>query len=139
MNSMAVHRFVNIPGQLVCGQCETDKDSEWHEKELGVKETYRKPISVRYDLIPPIALHQLAQVYAEGATVYGESKYITSPMAHSNVVNHLINHLNLAQCGDRSENHWAKIAWAAFTMIVYEQFNLGEADLTNYGVNPYMK
>lgn len=131
--TVELHEFVNIPGKIACGECGFTKDYVTHKLAPG-KETYRKPIYTRYDLIPPIALHALARVYAEGAEVYGDSKYISSPMPHSNVVNHLINHLNLAQCGDRTEDHWAKVAWAAFTMIVYEKLGIGEADLANYGV-----
>jgi len=127
------HVFVNLPGVSHCGNCGQDSNHPAHIKDSSNK-TYRKPIKGRFDLIPPVALRALAEIYEEGANVYGESKYISSPMPHSVVVNHMINHLTLAQSGDRSEDHWAKIAWAAFTMIVYERFGIGKADLTAYGI-----
>lgn len=131
-----LHRFENKPGISDCGLCGFAKDHETHTKSSDSDDTYRKPIAVRFDLIPPIALRRLAAIYEEGAKVYGESRYISEPMQHSNVVNHLISHLNLAQSGDATEDHWAKVAWAAFTMMVYTEFDLGEHDLASYGVRP---
>lgn len=130
------HIMVNKPGQKECGSCGELKDHENHIETSQSKDSYRKPIALRLDLIPPLALRRIAAVYEEGANVYGESKYISSPMPHSNVVNHLINHLTLAQSGDKSEDHWAKVAWAAFTMMVYDELGIGNEDLTHYGVRP---
>lgn len=134
--AIQLHIMRNVPGQSACGLCGNSKKHELHIETSSSKNTYRKPILGRFDLIPPVALRRLSMVYEEGATTYGESKYVSSPMPHSNVVNHLVNHLNLAQSGDTSEDHWAKIAWAAFTMIVYEDLDIGTKDLTNYGVKP---
>jgi len=128
----AIHKFINMPEKRECGGCGQELSHPDHIQP----QTYRKPIKGRFDLIPPVALRALSKIYEEGANVYGESQYISSPMPHSVVINHLINHLTLAQSGDKSEDHWAKIAWAAFTMIVYESMDLGEADLTRYGVVP---
>lgn len=135
IKSEGLHPFVNVPGRPNCGFCNRPVFDITHT-ESTTKPTYRKPIHARFDLLPPIALRRVAEVYEEGAQVYGESRYISQPMAHSNVVNHLINHLNLAQCGDDSEDHWAKVAWAALTMIVYKELGLGEDDLSAYGVVP---
>lgn len=131
---MQQHYFVNIPGDILCGECHGISADTVHKFQSTQVISYRKPIAVRFDLIPPLALRRLAAIYEEGAQVYGTSKYVTSPMPHSNVVNHLINHLNLLQTGDKTEDHAAKIAWAACTLMVYEELGIGEADLTNYGV-----
>jgi hypothetical protein len=81
------------------------------------KSSYRIPIKYRFDLIPPVFLRQLAEVYEEGAQNYGEAKYIEKPLPYSVILNHLMNHL-LKYCeGDRSELHMAKVAWAAATII----------------------
>lgn len=104
----------------------------------AAKISYRIPLNVRYDLIPPIALEQLAQVYEEGAQNYGEAKYIEKPLLYSVIVNHAFNHLMKFCSGDRSELHAAKVMWAMATLITLEQLaadGLIESmcDISQYG------
>lgn len=83
--------------------------------------SYRIPITLRFDLIPPVALRRVAATYEEGAKVYGEATYIERRLPFSVVINHMLNHLTLYETGDRSEDHLAKIAWAALTLITLEE------------------
>lgn len=84
------------------------------------KNSYRVPLNVRYDLIPPVFLEQLAKVYEEGAQKYGDAKYIEKPLPYSTIINHMLNHFMLFISGDRSELHMAKVAWGAATLINLE-------------------
>ena len=102
------------------------------------KNSYRVPLTVRYDLIPPIFLKELSEVYEEGAQVYGEVKYIEQPLPFSSIYNHLMNHLQLYASGDRSEKHLAKIGWAVASMMVLENLATdgllkSTNDLSGYG------
>lgn len=100
--------------------------------------SYRIPIPFRFDLIPPIFLRELSEIYEEGAVKYGDAKYIESPLPASVVVNHLMNHLLLWISGDRSEKHLGKVAWGIATLMVLEDLAnnaLIEStnDLSQYG------
>src|SRR5688500_6626234 len=52
------------------------------------KNSYRVPLKLRYDLIPPIFLQELASIYEEGSIKYGDAKYIEKPLPYSVIVNH---------------------------------------------------
>ena len=95
--------------------------------------SYRVPISTRFDLIPPLALRRLADVYGEGAVKYGESEYLSRVLKASNVINHMVNHLLLFMVGDKKEDHAAKVAWGAFTLMVLEELKPNMLDVRNYG------
>ncbi len=101
------------------------------EPEAG--SSYRVPIDARFDLIPPISLKRLANVYGEGAVKYGESEYLAKTLKASNVINHMMNHLMLFMCGDKKEDHAAKVAWGAFTLMVLEELKSDMIDVRNYG------
>src|SRR5688572_29544574 len=66
------------------------------------KNSYRIPIPYRFDLIPPIFLRELSEVYEEGSRKYGDAKYLEEPLPNSVIMNHLINHILLWWAGDRS-------------------------------------
>ena len=95
--------------------------------------SYRVPIGTRFDLIPPLALRRLADVYGEGAVKYGESEYLSRVLKASNVINHMVNHLLLFMVGDKKEDHAAKVAWGAFTLMVLEELKPNMLDVRNYG------
>lgn len=101
------------------------------EPEAG--SSYRVPIGTRFDLIPPLALRRLADVYGEGAVKYGESEYLNRVLKASNVINHMVNHLLLFMVGDKKEDHAAKVAWGAFTLMVLEELKPDMLDVRNYG------
>lgn len=89
--------------------------------------SYRIPFEnpKRFDLIPPLVLQQLAEVYEEGAQSYGDSKYLEKPLPYSVIVNHMMNHLLIYLNGDRSELHLAKVIWGAASMITLDQYDGG--------------
>ncbi len=123
------------PGNFVL--CEENVQSlpvvESTEQEPEPGSSYRVPIGTRYDLIPPLALARLAQIYHEGAVKYQENGYLTGTLKASNVINHMLNHLFLWMCGDKKEDHLAKAAWAVFTLMVLEIHKPHDIDTCDYG------
>lgn len=70
----------------------------------------------RYDLISPIGLERLARIYADGAKKYAPMLW-EKGMSISDIMNHGLRHWRLYCSGDRSEDHLAKLAWAAFSAM----------------------
>jgi len=68
----------------------------------------REPIATRHDLIPPVALMQIAEAMAQGAAKYGEQNWRGLPV--SNCINHALRHINQFLIGDRTENHLSHAA-----------------------------
>lgn len=89
----------------------------------------RSPLyDVRFDLICPTGERRLAARYDLGARHYGERNW-QKGIPESNIINHLKNHLNLYEQGDRSDDHLAAIAWATFALMHFEDnCNCGEEE-----------
>lgn len=75
--------------------------------------------NVRYDLISPYGLARLAATYAEGADKYGGDNW-RKGLPWSNILNHLIMHVESWKAGDRTEDHLAHAAWGLFALMEYE-------------------
>lgn len=70
--------------------------------------------------VSPYGLRRLAMIHHEGDTRYGYNNW-RKGMPHSNIINHLINHLMIyLQEGNRNQDNLAKIAWACFTLMEFE-------------------
>lgn len=76
-----------------------------------------------------IALRRLTAIYTEGAERYGTSNW-RKGLPYSDTVNHLMEHLTKWLSGDRSEDHLAKVAWGAFTLMEHEKTHPEMDDLT---------
>ena len=74
----------------------------------------------RYDLVSPLALRRLAQLYERGANKYSERNW-EKGMQFSRVLDSMKRHAEQYQEGDRSEDHLAAVAWNAFVLIHYEE------------------
>ncbi len=87
---------------------------------------------LRYDLIPPYALAQLAEVYTHGAKKYGDGNYLKG-MTFRRILAALMRHVEAYRAGetidpDSGIPHMAHAAWQCFTLMVYENESLGEDD-----------
>lgn len=83
---------------------------------------------LRFDLIPPNALKRLAARYAMGAEKYGDHNYLKG-IPYSNIINHLEAHLNkfkTQRCV--SDDNLAAIAWAACSLMVFEDQGRDDLD-----------
>jgi hypothetical protein len=65
----------------------------------------------RHDLIPIEFIDELASIFEEGLTKYGDSWKKGGDDFLIDCLNHASNHLHLYMSGDRTENHLAKVAW----------------------------
>lgn len=87
---------------------------------------------LRYDLIPPFPLSQLAQVYTDGAAKYGDENYLKG-MPFRRVLAALIRHVEAYRAGETLDPesgspHMAHAAWQCFTLMAYENLGVGEDD-----------
>lgn len=73
----------------------------------------------RYDLINPIPLLRLAQLYERGAIKYGDHNW-TKGMPISRYIDSAERHLNNYKEGDRTEDHVAAVAWNSFAIMFTE-------------------
>lgn len=77
---------------------------------------------VRFDLITPVGMRRVAKRYADGAIKHGDRNWEKGIPA-SVTINHMLNHLNKWQSGDRSDDHLAAVAWGALALLHYEERN----------------
>jgi len=107
-------------------ECQED-DKEMITKFSGVKEEYKSGASRdnskgkgRFDLISPIALKRLAQVYERGAINHGDRNW-EKGLPLSRCMSSTLRHLNQYLNGERDEDHLAQAAWNIFAAMHIEQ------------------
>lgn len=81
---------------------------------------------VRYDLIPPAALHELARVYTIGAKKYGEHNWRKGDLTTGRVFAAMMRHAWAWLGGERNDpedgqHHLASVAWGALSLITLEE------------------
>lgn len=87
--------------------------------EVNEKGGKQSKVGVRYDLIDPIAIQKLAQVFHEGAEKYDEWNWLKIDCRSH--LNHALNHIYLWLGGDESgEDHLAH-ALCRLTMAVRKE------------------
>jgi len=79
---------------------------------------------VRFDLLEPYAIEQLAKVFTLGARKYSENNWLEKPMAWSRIIASLHRHLNAFQQGEDLDketglSHVAHVAWNAMALLSY--------------------
>lgn len=84
----------------------------------------------RWDLISPIAMHRLAQVYAEGAAKYGANNWEMGMPVWS-ILNHVLRHIFLYQSGDNSDDHLGHALWGMCAAV-------HSLEMANRGVEPWV-
>ena len=71
-------------------------------------------------LICPAAKRRLAAIYGEGARNYGPINYCQG-IPPSNILTHFEGHYMKYMANDTTEDHLAKMAWALFTLMHFEE------------------
>lgn len=84
-----------------------------------------------YHLISPIGLRRLAERYHKGDVNYPPYNWCLGIPA-TNVINHLMAHLEKYRAGDRTDDHLAAIAWGAFTLMHSEEMRPDIMDIETY-------
>lgn len=87
---------------------------------------------LRFDLIPPAPLEELARVYTIGASKYDDWNWLGG-MKWSRIIGALHRHLNAWQQGttydpDDGQCALASVIWCAMTLMEYERLGIGEDD-----------
>ncbi|HZL18628.1 MAG TPA: dATP/dGTP diphosphohydrolase domain-containing protein [Polyangia bacterium] len=90
---------------------------------------------LRYDLIPPEALEELARVYTIGAAKYADNGWLNEPMRWGRIFRALVGHAFKWWAGEShdqtdGQHHLSSVAWCAFSLMVYEKRGLGDDDRT---------
>ncbi len=99
------------------------------EAQVGFKFDAEK---LRYDLVPPYPLSELAQVYTDGARKYGDENY-RKGMSWRRVLGSVMRHIEACREGqwldtESGSPHAAHAAWGCFTLMLYEKEGLGTDD-----------
>ena len=87
-----------------------------HTFESGAQ---REEAGTRYDLISPIGMWRLAEVYDEGSKKYGDRNW-EKGIPISNLLSHTIAHIYDYLLGFRDEDHLAHAAWGLFAAMHME-------------------
>jgi len=92
---------------------------------------------VRYDLVSPIGLREVARACAEGAEKYADFNWERGMPVHD-LLNHAIAHVYQFLAGDRSEPHLGHAAWNLLAAIHSHELwpDLNEGTLRGPGCRP---
>lgn len=92
---------------------------------------------LRYDLIPPFGHQELARVFTIGAKKYSDNNW-RGGFKYSRVIAAAIRHLEAWRRGEQydpqdGQLHLSSVAWAAYVLMEFEEFKIGEDDRIKYG------
>ncbi len=73
----------------------------------------------RYDLIPPMPLRRLAELYSRGADKYDDHNWAKG-MPTTRILASLLRHVEAYRAGDETEDHLAAVAWNAFAIMHFQ-------------------
>ncbi len=77
----------------------------------------------RYDLIPPLALKRVADLYSRGAKVYGDWNW-SKKMPYSRFYASILRHLFQFATGEKSEDHLAAAVFGCLSIMHFQELNL---------------
>lgn len=90
------------------------------EKKQGLRFNEGK---IRYDLLEPFAINELAKVFTAGAEKYAPNNWKETGMSWSKMVASLKRHLNAFERGEDFDEtsclHMAHVAWNAMALVSY--------------------
>jgi len=102
-------------------------DSEFFTKDSGKREKFGSGAvrdthedKSRFDLIPPLALKRVADLYTRGAIKYDErnwEKGIPISRCYASLMRHVFQY----GMGDIEEDHLAAVAWNALAIMHFEE------------------
>ena len=82
---------------------------------------------LRYDLVPPIELEELVEVYTHGAARYGDKNYLAGGgLGEDRIYAAILRHVQSYRKGERIDKDssllaLAHAAWGCFTLMEYER------------------
>jgi hypothetical protein len=118
--------------------CNDYKRSEDEEKQMGQKTAGRfNEGKIRYDLIAPWPLEQLAKVYTYGTVKYDDDNWWKGLKWRKDVFGCVTRHIYKWLRGEKYDDesglhHLAHAAWNLFSLMSYERNNIGQDDRCPY-------
>ena len=93
---------------------------------------------LRYDLLPPDAIREVARVYTIGARKYADRNW-EKGMEYSRLIGALKRHLNAWEAGEEydptdGQHHLASVAWCALGLLAYCLRRIGTDDRNKIAV-----
>lgn len=119
--------------------CNDYQRNEEEEKQMGKKTAGRfNEGKVRYDLIAPWALEQLAKVYTYGTVKYYDDNWWKGLKWRKDVYGCITRHIAKWLRGEKNDDesglhHLAHAAWNCFALMEYERNRIGTDDRNPYG------
>jgi hypothetical protein len=97
--------------------------------KMGTKDDGGK---IRYDLIPPEALEELARVYTFGARKYADRNW-EKGLSFSRIFGAMMRHAWAWFRGEDNDpehglNHMSSVAWGAFSLMTYQKRKMTSFD-----------
>ena len=92
---------------------------------------------LRYDLIPTFGHAELARVFTIGAKKYADNNW-RGGFKYGRVISAAIRHLEAFRRGEKydpedGQLHLSSLAWCAYILMEFDEFNIGEDDRILYG------
>ena len=118
--------------------CNEYQRSEEEEQQMGQPTAGRfSEGKIRYDLIAPWALEQLAKVYTYGTRKYDDDNWWKGLKWRKDVFGCIERHIWKWMRGEKYDDesglhHLAHAAWNCFTLMEYERNNIGIDDRCPY-------
>lgn len=81
----------------------------------------------RFDLIPPLALKRIADLYARGAAIYGESNWANG-IKYNRLYSSALRHLIQFGIGKDDEDHLSAVVFNLLAIIHFEEMGRNDLD-----------
>jgi hypothetical protein len=116
------------------GKCRDIENGKYLVKDSGKREEFGtgavrdtqdgKP---RFDLIPPLSLKRVADLYAKGALKYSEFNW-RAGIPYSRCYSSILRHLFQWASGDKEEDHLAAVVFGCLSIMHFESTGRTELD-----------
>lgn len=121
--------------------CNNYERSEEEEKQMGKKNAARfNSGKIRYDLIPPYALEQVARIYTFGSLKYSDNNWWKGFKWRKDTFGCILRHIYKWVRGESIDpesgvHHLAHAAWNCFALIEFEKNDIGIDDRNPYSLD----
>jgi len=123
------------------GEMKNYTRSEDEEQQMGQETAGRfSEGKIRYDLIPPKPIEELAKVFTYGSLKYDSDNWRKGMRWRKNVIGPLKRHLEKWIRGEKHDNesgllHLSHVLWNVCALMEYERCNCGQDDRNPYDLD----
>lgn len=121
--------------------CNDYKRDEQEQEKMGKPQAARfNEGKVRMDLIPPVALEEIAKVYTYGTKKYSDDNWWKAFKWRKDTFGCIQRHLNKWLRGEQNDDesgllHLAHAAWNCIALMEFERNGIGHDDRIPYGLD----